>query len=208
MQQWQQQLQHLAIPHTAGCDLQTTLADPVEIRAWGIAGLPSDDHSIENGIIMEKARRWPLLIDPQGQVHNSRASPQCDPAHTTSLSPSGKSLHQEHGYHTSREWNGHTSPFRAQLLAKAGERHSIWEMDPARKYRGNSGCRSGTHLAAAEVPTRRYHHDASRRQLHCLQRLVPALYHHQDAESALPPRSTWVCRPMQCTANSHICRLL
>ena len=44
----------------------TTLADPIKIRAWNIAGLPSDSLSTENGIIMNKARRWPLFIDPQG----------------------------------------------------------------------------------------------------------------------------------------------
>ena len=66
---WQVELLDLGIPHTRGCDLQSTLADPVQVRAWSIAGLPSDSHSVENGIIMAKARRWPLLIDPQGQAN-------------------------------------------------------------------------------------------------------------------------------------------
>lgn len=35
------------------------------MREWGLAGLPSDDTSLENGIIVSKARRWPLMIDPQ-----------------------------------------------------------------------------------------------------------------------------------------------
>uniref|UniRef100_A0A8B9E244 Dynein axonemal heavy chain 7 n=1 Tax=Anser cygnoides TaxID=8845 RepID=A0A8B9E244_ANSCY len=39
---------------------------PVEIRAWNIAGLPSDKFSIDNGIIIS---RWPLMIDPQGQAN-------------------------------------------------------------------------------------------------------------------------------------------
>jgi hypothetical protein len=39
--------------------------DPVQIRAWTIAGLPTDAQSLENGIIVSKARRWPLSIDPQ-----------------------------------------------------------------------------------------------------------------------------------------------
>ena len=36
-----------------------------QIRGWAIVGLPSDGHSIENGIFMSLARRYPLLIDPQ-----------------------------------------------------------------------------------------------------------------------------------------------
>jgi dynein heavy chain len=67
--EWQKKLQDFKVPHTAACDLTMTLADPVQIRSWSIAGLPSDGHSIENGIIMSKARRWPLLMDPQGQAN-------------------------------------------------------------------------------------------------------------------------------------------
>jgi dynein heavy chain len=40
----------------------------VQTRAWTIAGLPTDQVSIENGIIISKSRRWPLLVDPQGQA--------------------------------------------------------------------------------------------------------------------------------------------
>ena len=39
-----------------------------QVRNWTIAGLPTDSVSVENGIIVSKARRWPLMIDPQGQV--------------------------------------------------------------------------------------------------------------------------------------------
>eukprot|EP00752_Nemacystus_decipiens_P010663 g9495.t1 len=66
---WQEKLVELDIPHSDGCDVRLTLADPVQIRGWAIAGLPSDGHSIENGIFMSLARRYPLLIDPQGQAN-------------------------------------------------------------------------------------------------------------------------------------------
>jgi dynein heavy chain len=35
------------------------------VRAWTIAGLPTDTVSVENAIIISKSRRWPLMIDPQ-----------------------------------------------------------------------------------------------------------------------------------------------
>uniref|UniRef100_A0A8C2XK45 Dynein axonemal heavy chain 3 n=1 Tax=Cyclopterus lumpus TaxID=8103 RepID=A0A8C2XK45_CYCLU len=46
-----------------------TLGDPIKIRAWNIAGLPSDSFSIDNGVIVSNSRRWPLMIDPQGQAN-------------------------------------------------------------------------------------------------------------------------------------------
>ncbi|XP_044001131.1 dynein axonemal heavy chain 7-like isoform X2 [Aphidius gifuensis] len=52
-------------------DFQLTqvLGDSVLIRSWNIYGLPSDLFSIDNGIIVVKSRRWPLMIDPQGQAN-------------------------------------------------------------------------------------------------------------------------------------------
>ena len=54
------------IPCSEGFSVNATLGDPVKIRAWQIAGLPVDSFSIDNGIIVDNARRWPLMIDPQG----------------------------------------------------------------------------------------------------------------------------------------------
>ncbi|KAJ3385211.1 Dynein heavy chain 7, axonemal [Entophlyctis sp. JEL0112] len=50
-------------------NLQKVLGDPIKTRAWNIAGLPSDSFSVDNGIIVSNARRWPLMIDPQGQAN-------------------------------------------------------------------------------------------------------------------------------------------
>jgi len=66
---WVAQLKELGVPHTDGCNVRSTLLDPVQLQQWIITGLPADTHSIENAIIMAKARRWPLLIDPQGQAN-------------------------------------------------------------------------------------------------------------------------------------------
>lgn len=49
--------------------LAGTLGDAVRIRQWHIEGLPTDSFSIDNGIIVFNARRWPLMIDPQGQAN-------------------------------------------------------------------------------------------------------------------------------------------
>ena len=57
------------IPSSGKFSLPKTLGDPVKIRTWQLAGLPSDNFSVENGIVTSKARRWPLFIDPQGQAN-------------------------------------------------------------------------------------------------------------------------------------------
>lgn len=44
------------------------LSDPLKIREWNAQGLPSDDFSTENGIIIVRGSRWPLVIDPQCQA--------------------------------------------------------------------------------------------------------------------------------------------
>ena len=66
---WRKLLVDLKLPYTEGCDIRQTLADPVTIRGWNVCELPTDNHSIENGIVMQKAWRWSLFIDPQGQAN-------------------------------------------------------------------------------------------------------------------------------------------
>jgi dynein heavy chain len=46
-----------------------TLGDPVMIREWQNQGLPTDPVSVNNGILVDKCRRWPLMIDPQMQAN-------------------------------------------------------------------------------------------------------------------------------------------
>lgn len=50
--------------------MRNFMGDPVLIQYWTInCGLPKDDTSTENGIIIEKSKRWPLMIDPQTQAN-------------------------------------------------------------------------------------------------------------------------------------------
>lgn len=66
---WSTACKEKKIPCSTSFKLATILGNPVSIRDWTIAGLPNDSFSIDNAIIMNVARRWPLLIDPQGQAN-------------------------------------------------------------------------------------------------------------------------------------------
>jgi dynein heavy chain len=67
--EWIVALGKQGIPCTKDCSLAKILADPVLVRQWNIDGLPADSFSVENGIIMSVTKRWPLMIDPQGQAN-------------------------------------------------------------------------------------------------------------------------------------------
>ena len=67
--QWKDLCVGRHIPCAENFSLARSLGVPVKIREWNIAGLPSDPFSVDNGIIVDSARRWPLMIDPQGQAN-------------------------------------------------------------------------------------------------------------------------------------------
>lgn len=56
------------IPCNSDFNIINFLADPTLVREWNSQGLPADSFSTENGIIVVKSSRWPLLIDPQCQA--------------------------------------------------------------------------------------------------------------------------------------------
>lgn len=66
---WVQVCKERSIPCSDDVTLYGVLSDPVKVRAWTIAGLPNDSFSIDNGIMISNSRRWPLMIDPQGQAN-------------------------------------------------------------------------------------------------------------------------------------------
>jgi dynein heavy chain, axonemal len=45
--------------------LASVLGDPLQFKQWYIWGLPKDSFSTDNGVLINKSRRWPLCIDPQ-----------------------------------------------------------------------------------------------------------------------------------------------
>ncbi|EPY86356.1 dynein heavy chain 5, axonemal [Camelus ferus] len=64
---WQKEMKAREIPFGDNLNLNEMLIDAPTISEWNLQGLPNDDLSIQNGIIVTKASRYPLLIDPQTQ---------------------------------------------------------------------------------------------------------------------------------------------
>ncbi|XP_075243127.1 dynein axonemal heavy chain 7-like isoform X3 [Convolutriloba macropyga] len=66
---WQLECRGYGIPCSTNFDLKSALGNPITIRSWNIHGLPSDNFSVQNGVIVTNTRRWPLMIDPQSQAN-------------------------------------------------------------------------------------------------------------------------------------------
>eukprot|EP00397_Hematodinium_sp_SG-2012_P000063 GEMP01000063.1.p1 GENE.GEMP01000063.1~~GEMP01000063.1.p1 ORF type:complete len:2825 (+),score=742.06 GEMP01000063.1:2672-11146(+) len=68
-EEWLKPVRDLAIPATPNFTFSDFLADPTDVREWNIQGLPTDGFSTENGVVVTRGRRWPLMIDPQNQAN-------------------------------------------------------------------------------------------------------------------------------------------
>ena len=66
---WLKTVKDLQIPSAAEFDFASFLANPSDVRDWNIQGLPADSFSTENGVLVTRGDRWPLMIDPQGQAN-------------------------------------------------------------------------------------------------------------------------------------------
>jgi len=66
---WITECKDAKIPCSEEFSLAGTLGEPVKIRQWILDGLPTDSFSVDNGIVVANSRRWPLMIDPQGQAN-------------------------------------------------------------------------------------------------------------------------------------------
>nr|WAW84833.1 axonemal dynein heavy chain reconstructed 1 [Halisarca dujardinii] len=67
--EWKELCKTKKFPCSESFSLSSTLGEPVKVRQWQIFGLPVDSFSVDNGIAVTNSRRWPLMIDPQGQAN-------------------------------------------------------------------------------------------------------------------------------------------
>jgi dynein heavy chain len=67
--QWTHSIVTQRLPMTEHFDFARFLSKPTDVHDWNIQGLPRDGFSTENGVIATRGRRWPLMIDPQGQAN-------------------------------------------------------------------------------------------------------------------------------------------
>jgi dynein heavy chain len=65
---FQQDLEKRAIPSKGKLSLTEFLVSQNQVGEWAMEGLPSDDLSIQNAIMVTSSDRYPLMIDPQGQA--------------------------------------------------------------------------------------------------------------------------------------------
>jgi dynein heavy chain len=64
VENWLEGCKERNIPTDEKFSLVDIMGDPVIMRNWGIAALPSDQVSLENGILTTQAERYALCIDP------------------------------------------------------------------------------------------------------------------------------------------------
>ena len=56
------------IPVSGDMQVTSFFVDHTILGQWALEGLPADDLSIQNGVMVTRSSRYPLMIDPQGQA--------------------------------------------------------------------------------------------------------------------------------------------
>ena len=77
LQSWMEHLRQACIPFSLDFSLAGVLADPVQVREWQLASLPTDSVSVENAVLVLDQKRWPMLIDPQVSVFEGGRMAAC-----------------------------------------------------------------------------------------------------------------------------------
>lgn len=64
---WMRILKTRVIPFTKDLNITNMLVDSAEVSEWTLQGLPNDELSVQNALIVTKSSSYPLLVDPQNQ---------------------------------------------------------------------------------------------------------------------------------------------
>ncbi|KAF4659064.1 Dynein heavy chain 10, axonemal [Perkinsus olseni] len=65
---WHHRVVEADIPTSGDFKLEALLTSDVEVALWSSQGLPSDELSVQNGILTTRTNRFPLCVDPQMQA--------------------------------------------------------------------------------------------------------------------------------------------
>ena len=68
LQQWRNALDILDIEFREDLSMVESLSKASDRLTWQSQGLPSDSLSLENGVILDRCVRFPLIIDPSGHA--------------------------------------------------------------------------------------------------------------------------------------------
>jgi len=69
IKKWLEKCESVGLKVSSNFSLEKCLGEPVFIHEWVLNGLPTDSFSKENAIISIQSRRWPLMVDPEGQAN-------------------------------------------------------------------------------------------------------------------------------------------
>ncbi|CEL98551.1 unnamed protein product [Vitrella brassicaformis CCMP3155] len=66
---WVPYVKEYSLPQSPNFEFAGFMSKPTDVRQWNIQGLPTDRFSTENGVLVTRTKRWPLMIDPQDQAN-------------------------------------------------------------------------------------------------------------------------------------------